>query len=68
MKPEILRPHFDLDRSIAVFDDAVVYRLSDDVSLILSVDFFTPITDDPFEFGTIAAAKVLPRRPVLRRL
>ena len=40
-------------------DDAAVYRLNDDVSLILSVDFFTPITDDPFEFGTIAAANSL---------
>ena len=37
-------------------DDAAVYRLNDHTSLILSVDFFTPITDDPFEFGTIAAA------------
>jgi selenide,water dikinase len=37
-------------------DDAAVYRLNDQASLILSVDFFTPITDDPFEFGTISAA------------
>ena len=40
-------------------DDAAVYRLNDQTSLILTVDFFTPITDDPFEFGTIAAANSL---------
>ena len=40
-------------------DDAAVYRLNDDTSLILTVDFFTPITDDPFEFGSIAAANSL---------
>ena len=40
-------------------DDAAVYQLNDRTSLILTVDFFTPITDDPFEFGTIAAANSL---------
>jgi selenide,water dikinase len=40
-------------------DDAAVYRLNDHTSLILTVDFFTPITDDPFEFGSIAAANSL---------
>ena len=44
---------------IETSDDAAVYRLNDDTSLILTVDFFTPITDDPFEFGTIAAANAL---------
>lgn len=37
-------------------DDAAVYKINDDTALILTVDFFTPITDDPFEFGSIAAA------------
>jgi len=37
-------------------DDAAVYRLNDQMALILTVDFFPPITDDPFEFGAIAAA------------
>ena len=36
-------------------DDAGVYRLSDDLALIQTVDFFTPIVDDPFWFGQIAA-------------
>jgi len=40
-------------------DDAAVYRLNDDTALILTVDFFTPITDDPIEFGSIAAANSL---------
>ena len=44
---------------VGIGDDAAVYRLNDDTSLILTVDFFTPITDDPFEFGTIAAANSL---------
>ena len=37
-------------------DDAAVFRLSDETALILTVDFFPPIIDDPFEFGSIAAA------------
>lgn len=41
------------------FDDAGVFRLSDDVALVQSVDFFTPIVDDPFDFGRIAAANAL---------
>ncbi len=37
-------------------DDAAIYRLSDDVALVQTVDFFTPIVDDPYDFGRIAAA------------
>ncbi len=40
-------------------DDAAVYKLDDNTSLILTVDFLAPITDDPFEFGAIAAANSL---------
>ena len=40
-------------------DDAAVYRINDSQALILTVDFFPPITDDPFEFGEIAAANSL---------
>jgi selenide,water dikinase len=40
-------------------DDAGVYRLNDDTALIQTVDFFTPIVDDPFDFGRIAAANSL---------
>ena len=37
-------------------DDAGVYRLNDDLAIINTVDFFTPIVNDPFSFGRIAAA------------
>ena len=40
-------------------DDAAVYRLDDKTALIVTVDFFTPITDDPYEFGIVAAANSL---------
>jgi len=40
-------------------DDAGVYRISDDLALVQTVDFFTPIVDDPFTFGAIAAANAL---------
>ena len=40
-------------------DDAAVYRLDDDTAVLLTVDFFTPIVDDPYDFGRIAAANAL---------
>lgn len=40
-------------------DDAGVYRLSEDLAIIQTVDFITPIVDDPFTFGQIAAANSL---------
>ncbi len=40
-------------------DDAAVYRISKHVAIVQSVDFFTPIVDDPFDFGAIAAANSL---------
>ncbi len=40
-------------------DDAGVYKVSDDLALIQTVDFFTPIVDDPYAFGQIAAANAL---------
>lgn len=43
----------------ATSDDAGVYRLSDDLALVQTVDFFPPIVDDPYEFGRIAAANAL---------
>lgn len=41
------------------FEDAGVYRLRDDLALIQTIDFFTPIVDDPFTFGRVAAANSL---------
>ena len=40
-------------------DDAGVYRLTDEIALVQTVDFFTPIVDDPFTFGQVAAANAL---------
>ena len=40
-------------------DDACVYKITDDVAAIHTVDFFTPIVDDPYQFGQIAAANAL---------
>jgi len=40
-------------------DDAGVYQISDDIAIIQTVDFFTPIVDDPYGFGQIAAANAL---------
>lgn len=40
-------------------DDACVYKVSDDKAVIQTVDFFTPITDDPYIFGQIAATNAL---------
>ena len=41
------------------FDDAGVYRIAPDLVLIQTVDFFTPIVDDPWDYGQIAAANAL---------
>ena len=40
-------------------DDAAVYRLSDELALVQTVDFFPPVVDDPYDFGRIAAANAL---------
>lgn len=40
-------------------DDATVYRISEDFAIVQSLDFFTPIVDDPYAFGSIAAANAL---------
>jgi selenide,water dikinase len=40
-------------------DDAAVFKLSDELALVLTIDFFTPIVDDPYDFGRIAAANAL---------
>ncbi len=40
-------------------DDAAVYQISDDLALVETLDFFTPVVDDPYEFGAVAAANAL---------
>jgi selenide,water dikinase len=41
---------------LAPFDDAAVYRLSDDLALVSTTDFFPPLVDDPADYGAVAAA------------
>jgi len=40
-------------------DDAGVYKLTDDIAVVQTVDFFTPVVDDPYDFGAIAASNAL---------
>lgn len=60
----MLRPlAFEQDRDLIVgtetFDDAGVYRLSDELALVQTLDFFAPLVDDPWAFGQIAATNAL---------
>lgn len=41
------------------FDDAAIFKIDDNISLVQTLDFFTPIVDSPYEFGAIAAANAL---------
>jgi selenide, water dikinase len=45
--------------SAGTADDAAVYRVSPEMALVQSADFFTPIVDDPYDFGRIAAANAM---------
>ena len=44
---------------ISTGDDAGVYRVRDDLAIVSTVDFFTPVVDDPFTYGQIAAANAM---------
>ncbi|GMU79476.1 MAG: selenide, water dikinase [Acidimicrobiia bacterium] len=48
-------PDPDLLVGFDTADDAAVYRLRDDLAIVVTTDFFTPIVDDPFDWGRIAA-------------
>jgi selenide,water dikinase len=52
-------PHPDLIVGLDGFDDAGVFRLNNELALVQTLDFFTPIVDDPFTFGQIAVANAL---------
>ncbi|MDF2660275.1 MAG: segregation protein [Paenibacillus sp.] len=52
-------PNADLLVGLDTSDDAGVYRLTDDLAIVQTVDFFTPIVDDPYDFGQVAAANAL---------
>ena len=51
--------HADLLVGTSTADDAGVFRIAPDLALVQTVDFFSPIVDDPFQFGAIAAANAL---------
>lgn len=55
--PEVSDPRLLV--GTGTFDDGAVLKLSDELALVQSVDFFTPIVDDPFDFGRVAAANAL---------
>jgi selenide,water dikinase len=61
---QVLRPLIPVDDpnvlvDAATGDDAAVYLFEGDRALVVSLDFFTPVVDDPFDFGRIAAANAL---------
>src|SRR3954469_7356376 len=55
--PRVTDPNVIVGSSTA--DDAAIYKLSDDTALVLTTDFFTPVVDDPYDFGAVAAANAL---------
>jgi selenide,water dikinase len=65
---QVLRPlegmfpahqHPELLVGLEVSDDAAVYRISDDLAVIQTLDFFPPVVDDPYDYGAIAAANAM---------
>jgi len=59
LKPLPLERHSRLLVGTETADDAGVYQISEDLALVQTIDFITPIVDDPFSFGRIAAANSL---------
>src|SRR5437588_6266111 len=55
--PHTLDPNLIV--GVSTHDDAGVYRLTADIALVQTVDFFPPVVDDPFVYGQIAAANAL---------
>ena len=68
MLAQVLRPIHDTFRAadfpdlligLDAPDDAAVYRISDDLAIVQTVDFFPPVVDDPYTFGAVAAANAM---------
>ncbi|MBN2863359.1 MAG: selenide, water dikinase SelD [Bacteroidales bacterium] len=55
--PIVIDPNILIDTQNS--DDAAVYRINDTTALVQSLDFFTPVVDNPYDFGAIAAANAL---------
>ena len=65
---QVLRPlralfpaeqHPELLVGLVVSDDAAVYKLTDDIAVVQTLDFFPPVVDDPYDYGAIAAANAM---------
>ncbi len=65
---QVLRPlqnlfpqsrHPELLVGLSVSDDAAVYTINDEIAVIQTLDFFTPVVDDPYDYGAIAAANAM---------
>jgi selenide,water dikinase len=56
---ERARAHPDLLVGLGRADDAAVFRITDDVAIVETVDFFPPVVDEPYEWGAIAAANAM---------
>lgn len=59
LAPLVARPDSRILVGHETFDDAGVFRLTPELALVQTVDFFAPIVDDPYDFGQIAAANAL---------
>ena len=59
LRPLTMLSHPDLLVGLQTSDDAAVYRLSPELALIQTVDFFPPVVDDPYLYGAIAAANAM---------
>jgi selenide,water dikinase len=51
--------HPNLLVGLEISDDAAVYKINDQVAVVQTIDFFTPIVDDPYDYGAIAAANAM---------
>jgi cysteine desulfurase NifS/selenium donor protein len=54
-----LLPNVNILVGVETSDDAAVFKITDDIAIVQTLDFFTPIVDDPYFFGAIAAANAL---------
>jgi selenide,water dikinase len=59
LRPLTLLSHPNLIVGLQTSDDAAVFQLAEDLAIVQTVDFFTPIVDDPFTYGAISAANSL---------
>ena len=59
LSERITSGHPDLIVGLATPDDAAVYRLNDEQAAVMTVDFFAPLVDDPYDYGAIAAANAM---------